>query len=185
MKYRTLLADPPWRFQNRTGKGAPEHRRLNRYVTMSADEIKALPVPFMAERDAHLYLWIPNALLGDGLAVMWAWGFTHKSSIVWLKVASTGKPDMRCMGFYFRNVTETLLFGVRGHMRTLAPARRLPNLIVSRKREHSRKPDEQYELIEAASPGPYLEMFARPPHRLGWDVWGNESANTASLEVPA
>jgi N6-adenosine-specific RNA methylase IME4 len=74
-----------------------------------------------------------------------------------------------------------VLFGVRGSMRTLAPGRRQVNLIASCKREHSRKPDELYPVVESCSPGPYLELFARPPHRDGWDVWGLESANTASL----
>ena len=172
--YSTILADPPWRFQNRTGKVAPEHKRLGRYGTMSLEEIKALPVSEVAADNAHLYLWVPNALLPDGLAVMEAWGFRYVTNIVWEKVRKDGGPDGRGVGFYFRNVTELLLFGVKGHMRTLDPGRSQVNFIATRKREHSRKPDEQYDLIEACSPGPYLEMFARyaRPH---WDAWGNEA----------
>lgn len=172
--FQTVLADPPWRFTNRTGKVAPEHRRLDRYSTMSKDAIKALPVSTVTARNAHLYLWVPNALLTDGLDVLDAWGFRYVSNIVWAKRRKDGGPDGRGVGFYFRNVTELLLFGVKGSMRTLAPGRSQVNMIETRKREHSRKPDEQYELIQSCSPGPYLEMFARYPRR-GWTVWGDES----------
>jgi N6-adenosine-specific RNA methylase IME4 len=174
-KYRTVLADPPWRFTNRTGKVAPEHRRLARYSTLSTDEICQLPVSEMAETTAHLYLWVPNALLPDGLKVMEAWGFQYKSNIVWHKVRKDGGSDGRGVGFYFRNVTELLLFGVRGkNARTEAPGRSQVNYMSSRKREHSRKPDEQYDLIEDCSKGPYLEMFARGT-RPGWTYWGNQA----------
>ena len=172
--YSTVLADPPWRFANRTGKVAPEHRRLDRYSTMPLDAIKALPVRDAAAPNAHLYLWVPNALLPEGLDVMSAWGFRYVSNIVWAKRRRDGGPDGRGVGFYFRNVTEMLLFGVRGSMRTLPPGRSQVNMMETRKREHSRKPDEQYNLIESCSPGPYLEMFARHPHD-GWTVWGNEA----------
>jgi len=171
--YSTLLIDPPWRFSNRTGKMAPEHRRLNRYQTLSFDEIAALPVPKMMAETAHCYLWCPNALIEFGLQTLRAWGFEYKTNIVWYKVRKDGGPDGRGVGFYFRNVTELILFGVKGRMRTLAPGRRQTNIIVQRKREHSRKPDELYQIIEECSPGPYLEMFARQ-QRPGWDVWGDE-----------
>lgn len=174
--FSTVLADPPWRFSNRTGKVAPEHRRLDRYSTMSLDAIKAMEVQSILAPNAHLYLWVPNALLPEGLEVMKAWGFRYVSNIVWAKRRKDGGPDGRGVGFYFRNVTELLLFGVRGSMRTLAPGRSQVNMIETRKREHSRKPDEQYELIESCSPGAYLELFARHP-RPGWTVWGDESAD--------
>ena len=174
-KFRTILVDPPWRFINRTGKVAPEHLRLNRYRTLSTEQICELPVSTMAQETAHLYLWVPNALLPDGLHVMKQWGFTYKSNIVWHKVRKDGGSDGRGVGFYFRNVTELLLFGVRGrNARTEAPARSQVNLIASRKREHSRKPDEQYEVIEACSKGPYLELFARGT-RPGWSYWGDQA----------
>jgi N6-adenosine-specific RNA methylase IME4 len=173
--FSTVLADPPWRFVNRTGKVAPEHGRLSRYDTMSLEEICALPVGDSVSRNAHLYLWVPNALLPDGLSVMESWGFRYVSNIVWAKRRKDGGPDGRGVGFYFRNVTELLLFGVRGSMRTLAPGRSQVNMIESRKREHSRKPDEQYGLIEDCSPGPYLELFARHA-RDGWSAWGNEAS---------
>ncbi|WP_165056281.1 MULTISPECIES: MT-A70 family methyltransferase [unclassified Adlercreutzia] len=172
--FSTILADPPWRFSNRTGKVAPEHKRLGRYATMSLDEIKALSVADAAADNAHLYLWVPNALLPEGLEVMRAWGFKYVSNIVWAKRRKDGGPDGRGVGFYFRNVTELLLFGVKGKMRTLAPGRSQVNMIETRKREHSRKPDEQYKLIMDCSPGPYLELFARYPQP-HWEVWGNEA----------
>ena len=173
--FATILADPPWRFSNRTGKVAPEHKRLGRYATMSLDEIKSMPVEACAAKNAHLYLWVPNALLPEGIEVMRAWGFKYVSNIVWAKRRKDGGPDGRGVGFYFRNVTELLLFGVKGSMRTLAPGRSQVNMIETRKREHSRKPDEQYALITSCSPGPYLELFARYPQP-GWVVWGNEAA---------
>ena len=169
-----VYADPPWRFTNRTGKVAPEHRRLDRYDTMTAAEIAALPVADVVSANAHLYLWVPNALLPEGLAVMQGWGFRYVSNLVWAKRRKDGGPDGRGVGFYFRNVTELILFGVRGSMRTLDPGRRQVNMIETRKREHSRKPEEAYELIEACSPGPYLEMFARYA-RPGWASWGAEA----------
>ncbi len=174
-RFATILADPPWRFANRTGKIAPEHRRLARYGTMTIEAIAALPVGAVAAPTAHLYLWVPNAMLPEGLAVMKTWGFTYKSNIVWHKLRKNGGSDGRGVGFYFRNVTELILFGVRGKSaRTLAPGRTQINYIGARKREHSRKPEAQYALIEACSPGPYLEIFARGT-RPGWLVWGNQA----------
>jgi len=174
-RFGTILADPPWQFQNRTGKVAPEHKRLNRYGTMKLDAICDLPVAKIAADPSHLYLWVPNALLPDGLRVLDAWGFRYVSNIVWHKVRKDGGSDGRGVGFYFRNVTELLLFGVRGkNARTLAPGRSQVNLIASRKREHSRKPDEQYRLIEDCSWGPRLEMFSRGERR-GWTVWGDQA----------
>ena len=173
-RFTTLLADPPWRFLNRTGKVAPEHRRLSRYDTMDVTEIAALPVADAAAGRSHCYLWVPNALLADGLMVLEQWGFTYKSMLVWHKVRKDGGSDGRGVGFYFRNVTEPVLFGVRGSLRTLGPGRRQVNLVATRKREHSRKPDEQYPIIEKCSPGPYLELFARYPQP-GWQAWGTEA----------
>ena len=175
-RFATVLADPPWQFINRTGKVAPEHRRLSRYGTMTLPEICALPVAEAAAATAHLYLWVPNALLPDGLAVLRAWGFEYKSNIVWHKLRKDGGSGGRGVGFYFRNVTELLLFGVRGrNARTLDPGRTQVNYLGTRKREHSRKPDEQYALIEGCSPGPRLEMFSRGARR-GWTAWGNQAA---------
>ena len=171
--FATILADPPWQFQNRTGKMAPEHKRLLRYPTMELEEIFELPIRTLAAARSHLYLWVPNALIAEGLEAMRRWGFTYKTNLVWYKVRKDGGPDGRGVGFYFRNVTELILFGVRGSMRTLRPGRTQVNFLATRKREHSRKPDEIYNLVEACSPGPYLELFARFP-RNGWIQWGNE-----------
>jgi N6-adenosine-specific RNA methylase IME4 len=172
-QYSTILADPPWRFSNRTGKMAPEHHRLSRYGTMTNEEIMELPVAQLAAQPAHLYLWVPNALIAEGLEVMRRWGFTYKTNMVWYKVRKDGGPDRRGVGFYFRNVTELVLFGIRGRLRTGKQGRTQPNIVISQKRGHSRKPDELYSIIEGCSPGPYLELFARY-QRPNWDQWGNE-----------
>ena len=170
-RFKTIMADPPWRFQNATGKVAPGHKRLNRYGTMTLPDIQALPVSEIADDTSHLYLWVPNALLPEGLSVLQAWGFSYKSNVVWHKIRKDGGSDGRGVGFYFRNVTELILFGVRGkNARTLGPGRSQVNMMQTRKREHSRKPDEQYDLIEACSPGPYLELFGRGV-RSGWTTW--------------
>ena len=174
-RFGTVLADPPWRFANRTGKVAPEHHRLSRYSTLSLEEIAALPVADYAAERAHCYLWVPNALLPEGLHVLTSWGFQYKTNLIWHKVRKDGGSDGRGVGFYFRNVTEIILFGVRGKdVRTLPPGRSQVNLIASRKREHSRKPDEQYDLIERCSWGPYLELFGRGV-RQNWIMWGNQA----------
>ena len=176
-KYKTIYADPPWQFANRTGKMAPEHKRLNRYSTMKLDDIKQLPVSEIADDKSHLYLWVPNALLPEGLEVMKAWGFEYKTNIIWEKTRKDGMPDGRGVGFYFRNVTEILLFGIRGdNNRTLQPGRSQVNLIRAMKREHSRKPDEFIPLIESCSSAPYLELFARGD-RENWDMWGNQATS--------
>jgi N6-adenosine-specific RNA methylase IME4 len=174
-RFSTVLADPPWQFTNRTGKMAPEHKRLQRYSTLSIQEIKNLPVEAIVKDTAHLYLWVPNALLAEGLQVMEHWGFTYKTNIIWYKIRKDGGPDRRGVGFYFRNVTEIILFGIRGiNARTLQPGRTQPNIIATRKREHSRKPDEQYEIIESCSWGPFVELFARGS-RKNWFTWGDQS----------
>ncbi len=172
-QFSTIVADPPWRFTNRTGKMAPEHKRLSRYSTMTLQEIMELPVAQLALPTSHLYLWVPNALVIEGLEVMKRWGFTYKTNIVWHKVRKDGGPDGRGVGFYFRNVTELVLFGTRGSRRTKTPGRTQVNIIRSRKREHSRKPEELYDIVESCSYGPYLELFARHL-RPGWTQWGDE-----------
>ena len=134
-----------------------------------------MPVYKLALPQSHLYLWVPNALLPEGLEVMARWGFDYKTNLVWYKTRKDGGPDGRGVGFYFRNVTELVLFGVRGSLRTRDAGRNQVNLLSSVKREHSRKPDELYEIIEQCSPGPYMELFARHI-REGWDHWGDDPA---------
>lgn len=170
--FGTILADPPWRFSNRTGKIAPEYARRARYDSLSLQEIAALPVAQISMPQSHLYLWVPNALIAEGLTVMRHWGFEYKTNLVWFKTRKDGGPDGRGVGFYFRNVTELVLFGVRGSLRTRKAGRTQVNLLSTVKREHSRKPDELYEIIEQCSPGPYVELFARHD-RQGWDHWGD------------
>lgn len=172
-KHGAILIDPPWRFANRTGKIAPEHKRLHRYETMSFDEIARLPIGEIAAEKSHLYMWCPNALLAEALGIMKAWGFTYKTNIVWFKVRKDGGPDGRGVGFYFRNVTEMILFGIKGRLRTLSPGRSQVNIVISRKEEHSKKPDSIYELIRRCSPGPYCELFGRQRVE-GWTQWGDE-----------
>lgn len=179
--FGTIYADPPWRFSNRTGKMAPEHKRLNRYPTMALDDIAELPVARIAKPQSHLYLWVPNALIQEGLEVMKRWGFHYKTNIIWYKVRKDGGPDRRGVGFYFRNVTEVCLFGVRGkNIRTAQPGRTQPNIVVSQKTGHSRKPTEMYEIIESCSYGPFIELFSRTS-RPNWTMWGNE---VGSYEQP-
>ncbi len=183
-KFSTVLVDPPWQFTNRTGKMAPEHRRLSRYSTMNLTDILELSIARLANSTAHLYLWVPNALVAEGLEVMKRWGFTYKTNLIWFKIRKDGGPDRRGVGFYFRNVTELILFGMRGkNARTKQPGRTMPNLLSTRKREHSRKPDELYDLVEACSSGPYLELFARHPHP-GWHQWSDELAHSPDVSTP-
>ena len=182
-KYGTILIDPPWRFINRTGKMAPEHKRLHRYPTMAINEILALPVGEMAAPTSYIYLWVPNALLRWGLDCLEEWGFEYKTNLIWYKQRKDGGPDGRGVGFYFRNVTEVVLFGVRGTgARTREAGRRQTNIIASQKEQHSKKPDELYSIIEACSHGPYLELFARFQRR-GWDQWGNEMDHKSFLAM--
>ena len=175
-RFRTVLADPPWRFPNRSGETAPNASRRWRKDTLSFDEIKSLPVSQIVEPDAsaHLYLWTPNHMLPRGLEVMAAWGFEYKTNLIWHKVTKDGKSDGRELGFYFRNATETVLFGVRGKKpRTREAGRRQVNLIPARKRKDTGRPEEIYPIIEACSHWPYAELFARD-ERLGWFAWGDE-----------
>jgi len=165
MKYKTILADPPWKYGKGWGWGAGEY-----YNLMKLQDIKNMRVNEMCEDNAHLYLWCPNGLLQEGLDVMKSWGFNFKTVITWVKHRSI-------FGYYFKGQSEQLLFGVKGK---LPPQDRCQVTIINGKiREHSRKPDEQYEIIEKVSPNPRLELFARNK-RKGWDVQGNEVSKFSS-----
>ncbi|MEU2901128.1 MT-A70 family methyltransferase [Streptomyces sp. NPDC001273] len=160
-RFRTILADPPWETHQQGAKGAGRHYRL-----MSLERIKGMPVSELAEQNAHLWLWTTNATLRDGFDVAEAWGFTVRSPLHWVKFRLG-------LGNYLRNSTETLLFATRGN----APVRfrSQPTWINAPVQEHSRKPDEQYAVIERISAGPFLEMFARRrPSNPDWAIWGNE-----------
>ena len=161
-EFGTILADPPWRFSNRTVRGSPE--RKNHYATMLLEDIKNLPIP----PAKHLYLWVPNALLPAGLEVMATWGFEYKTNIVWCKTKHDGSIHGGGVGWYFRSASELCLFGVKGNLRTGAKGRTQTNVLLSGRREHS-----IYNIIDACSPGPYLELFARY-HRPNWTSWGDQ-----------
>ena len=113
-KFATVLADPPWRFQNKTGKVAPEHKRLARYPTLTFAEIENLPVKDVVEETAPLYLWVPNALLSEGLQVMKRWGFQYKTNLIWYKARQDGGPDRRGVGFYFQKCHQDNSEALRG-----------------------------------------------------------------------
>lgn len=181
--FRTILADPPWRFGNRRSGMSPESGLRPRYATMALADICDMPVESIAAQDAHLYLWVPTAMLPEGLKVMEHWGFRYTTSLTWLKTRRDGEPDGSGVGFYFRNASELLLFGVRGSLRTLPAARSMTNVITARRREHSRKPMEAYHVIEQSSPGPRVELFARQ-ERPGWAVWGDESSGVSGRFRP-
>lgn len=176
--FKTILIDPPWRFRNRTGKIAPEHKRLRRYPTLSIDDIKAIPVGEFADEVCHLYLWTPNAMLPHALDIIFHWGFEYKTNLIWSKIRKDKGPDRRGVGFYFRNVTEMLLFAVKGTLRTREAARSQENFVAWQKQEHSRKPPIVREIIEKCSYGPYLEMFARE-QVVNWTCWGDEAETYA------
>jgi N6-adenosine-specific RNA methylase IME4 len=165
--FPTILADPPWDVLQRGGRGAHRH-----YPLMSVDAIAALPVGRLASSDAHLWLWVTNATLFAGQAVMEAWGFTYRSCLTWVK------PGLGLGSSYLRNNTEHLLFGTKGRAPILF--RSQPTWLFAAKQDHSHKPEEQYAVIERCSPGPYLELFARRK-RSGWQVWGNEVASDVEL----
>lgn len=168
--FKTILADPPWKF-----KLTYRDKTIIPYQTISMSEIASLSIDKLTTPTSHLYLWVPNALIKEGIKTLESWGFTYKTNLVWHKILKNGRPDNRGLGHYFRNCTELILFGVKGKgAQTLKPGRTQINFIASQKREHSRKPDELYHLIEQCSPGPYLELFARIT-RPNWTAWGNET----------
>lgn len=164
-KYRTIMADPAWGVPSQRGKNSTRSAESH-YGLIPVDRIKAMPVASLCEENAHLYLWVPNGLLQEGLDVIKAWGFTFRSPIYWIK------PRLS-LGNYVRNASETLLFATRGKAPVKFHAQ--PNWLFAPQQEHSHKPEEQFALIERLSDGPYLELFARRRcHHFDWDVWGNE-----------
>ena len=172
-KYRTILADPPWGVPSQRGRNSNRSAESH-YDLMPLERIKAMPVQDLAEETSHLYVWIPNALLQEGLDVIKAWGFTFRSPIYWIK------PRL-LLGNYFRNASETCLFATRGK----APVKfhGQPNWIFCPQQRHSQKPEEQYAVIRRMSYGPYLELYAR--HREpDFDCWGYEAPGGADIEIP-
>lgn len=169
MRFRTILADPPWDIEQKGARGAEMH-----YDLMTLERIKAMPVADLAEDDAHLWLWVTNATLRAGYDVAESWGFTVRSPLTWIKFRLG-------LGNYLRNATEHLLFATRG--RAPVNFRSQPTWINAPVQDHSHKPEEQYALIERISDGPYLELFARrqPPSSADWSVWGNQMDSDVCL----
>ncbi len=181
-QYRTIVADPPWRY-SATSDAKPQTGRSSRmveghYETMSMEEIAALPVGDWIEDQAHLYLWITNPRLYGNtrdsggrsitpLQIVEAWGFQYVTLLTWVK---TGAPGM---GFYFRGMTEHVIFAARNKL-AIPSEKRESNVITASRQGHSEKPDAFYDLVERVSPGPYLDMFSRRA-RLGWDTWGDQA----------
>jgi N6-adenosine-specific RNA methylase IME4 len=160
--FATIVADPPWRYDNKATRGAAE----DHYPTMSVEELSALPVKEWSAGQAHLYLWTTNGFLREAFGVMDAWGFEYKTTLVWVK------PQIG-LGNYFRSSAEYVLFGIKGGLRTRDCNQ--PNWFEAPRQRHSQKPGRFFDLVEQVSFPPYLEMFARQ-RRLSaeWDYWGNE-----------
>lgn len=168
--YQCVYADPPW---GEAGGGQIKRGADRHYPLMKTREICALPVRTWAAPDAHLYLWVTNNFLPDGLEVIEAWGFRYVTTVTWMK-------DRMGIGQYFRGMTEHCLFGVRGRIpyQLSEDGGRLQGVtgfFEAPRGEHSAKPAKMREMIERVSPGPRLELFARSPAS-GWDVWGNEAS---------
>ncbi len=181
-KYRVIYADPPWTFATYSAKGKGRSAEAH-YDCMTLDEVKRLPVAEWAAADSILLLWATDPLLDKAFEVIRAWGFTYKTvGFYWVKRNRSGVGFFTGLGFWTRANPEQCLLATRGH-----PKRRsadVPKLVVSPRREHSRKPDEIYDLIERLSEGPYLELFARSS-RPGWDAWGTQVGLFDRGEAPA
>jgi len=167
-KYNIIYADPAWKYKENWGNGSNEHT----YPTMTTEDIKNLPVKNITKDKAHLYLWVTNPFIREGLEICKAWGFNYKTLITWIKTYKDGKPEMG-MGYYFRGCTEHIIFGVKGKMKCLNKITR--NMFKEiNPRLHSQKPAMVRDLIVNCSGDlPRIELFAR--QRIpGWDVWGDQ-----------
>lgn len=180
--YKTIVADPPWPYTGRGPASSKKHRpnsygaapsSVEKYGSMSMAELKTLPVVQYAENKSHLYLWTTNGFICEAHELAKAWGFVPKTVLTWGKIKLNGTPSMKT-GYYFRGATEHCLFAVRGNKRLIGEAR--PTLFLGKREPHSVKPDWFYKMVESASEGPYLELFARR-NRIGWDSWGNQVAS--------
>lgn len=166
-----ILADPPWLFRNFSAKGEAKNP-LAHYACMSTQDIAKLPVSQLAKPDCALLMWATAPMLPDAVALMAAWGFTFKSAGAWAKQSSTGQKWAFGTGYCFRSAAEFFLLGTIG--KPAIKSRSVRNLIVAPVREHSRKPEAQYDMVEQLFDGPYLELFSRTA-RPGWAAWGNET----------
>lgn len=171
-RYGALLVDPPWSFATWSGTGTPHRAKAEHYSTTPTDWLSGLPVAELAARDCALFMWVVDSHLVQGIRLAEAWGFKFKTvALVWAKTTATGRYRIG-MGYWTRKQVEQCLLFTRGTPRRRSRAVR--QLIVAPRREHSRKPDEQYERIQALVDGPYAELFARQ-RRAGWAAWGNEA----------
>lgn len=180
-RYRTICADPPWRYSTARITTTGKQRRaeaMAHYETMSLEDICSLPVSQIAADDAHLYLWVTCPLLFWAKDVIEAWGFEYRTLLTWEKQGTLG------MGFHFRVQTEHVVFATRGKL-PIPAADRQRNIFKAPKHQHSAKPDSFYDMVERVSPAPRLEMFARRARLSGWDYWGDQSLGTATLEEAA
>lgn len=164
-KYKVIYADPPWKYDNEhTGRNL-DSGASDKYQVLSVEEICALPVQNIADKECVLFLWVTVPFLEDGFKVLKAWNFKYKTAIFWRKIMSLG------MGYWFRGQVEVCLLGVRGNVKAFRSQR--PNFIQSKIGHHSKKPYEMYGIIESLELGPKIELFARHK-RVGWDAWGNQ-----------
>jgi N6-adenosine-specific RNA methylase IME4 len=193
MKFRTILADPPWPYQSpkaivgNAGRGSQNGRAADiiqanveqHYNTMSLDDIKKLDVEKLAADNSHLYLWTTNSFMVEAHEVARSWGFKPKTILTWVKVhkKDRSRASMKT-GYWYRSATEHIVFAVRGKQRLLGDTK--PTAYLLPRLPHSVKPDYFYDLIESESPTPYLELFARQK-RLNWEVWGDEVNSTVEL----
>ena len=167
-KYQIIYADPPWKYKTNWGNGSNEHT----YKTMDFEDICMLPVAEITDREAHLYLWVTNPFIKQGLELCSRWGFEYKTLITWIKTYNDGSPEMG-MGYYFRSCTEHIIFGVKGKKKILNKTTRNMFLSVNPKL-HSEKPSSTRDMIVRCSGDvPRIELFARQKSA-GWDYWGNE-----------
>lgn len=181
MAFTTIVADPPWPYNDKLmsgnsgfgGRRKNKRGAANHYPTMTLDALRELPVKTVAAPNSHLYLWTTNAFMEEALELMFLWGYSHKTILTWVK------PQIG-MGHYFRNTTEHVLFGVRGKLRTLQ--RNVPTAFYAKRTVHSAKPEVFYGIVERMSPGPYLELFARRA-RPGWVALGDEVNGGRSIEA--
>lgn len=166
-KYHTIYADPPWK---ESGGGKIKRGADRHYPLMSTKDIMSMPISDISEDNCHLYLWVTNNFLKDGLEVMQAWGFRYVTTITWFKDGNIG------LGQYFRGKTEHCLFGVKGNLPyKIIDGKRQQGLtgFIAKKTEHSTKPQEMRTMIEKVSYEPRIELFAREVFQ-GWDYWGND-----------
>ena len=180
-RFATILADPPWQFTNKTGKVAPEHRRLSRYGTMKLDEImNASGWLSIYDADRAPLSVVPNALLPEGLAVMKAWGFAYKSNIVWHKIRRDGGSDGRGVGFYFRNVTDSFSSACAAAMPArLRRAAARSTCLLPASASIRASPIGNTRSSRRAVPGP-VSGAVRSRHPPGWVTWGDQAVRRLS-----